>query len=83
LTPPEPRNPYQFSIRTLFGVTVVLSMLAAIGGNIIRRGDDVQRVPETIVYVILALCAPFIALAGASIYRAFMRRGKGKRTDRF
>ena len=37
MTPPEPRTPYQFSIRTLFGVTVVLSMLAAIGGVIERH----------------------------------------------
>ncbi len=83
MTPDPSQNRYQFSLRTLFGITVLLSLLAAIGGNLIRRSDDVERLPDTVLYVMLALSAPFITLAAATIYRALTQRGRGKRRDRF
>ncbi|MBL8828345.1 MAG: hypothetical protein JNM18_15295 [Planctomycetaceae bacterium] len=83
MTPDPAPNRHQFSLRTLFGITVLLSLLAAIGGNLVRRSDDVDRLPETVIYVMLALCAPFITLAAAALYRAFTQRGRGKRSDRF
>lgn len=71
-TPPKPSG-YQFSLRTLLGVITLLSLLAAALGGIIRSGADPQRNPRVMLYVVLALCSPLLALVAASLYRTLRR----------
>lgn len=60
-------------------MTVLLSMLAAIAGNLLRRSDDKSQNYDTFIFVVLAVGSPLLVLMIASIYYQLTRPAKRKR----
>lgn len=66
--PPPGRNPWQFSLATLLWVTVLLSVLLAFMGGVLRtQGREASL--ETMLYRLALIAAPLAIMVVVSVTR--------------
>ncbi len=70
--PPSPRRPFQFSLASLLLATVLVSVLAAALGGMLRRRSGHADMPPGF-FVLMAAIAPMALMVGISLYRGLVR----------
>jgi hypothetical protein len=69
--PPSGRNPWQFSLATLLWVTVLLSVLLAFLGGVLRtQGREASL--ETMLFRLALIAAPLAILVVVSVLRGLL-----------
>jgi hypothetical protein len=71
-TPRPPRRPFQFNLRTLFGLTLLCSLAMAAGAGIMRAGASGND-RQLMIYVVLAVAGPLLVMIVASLVLPAMR----------
>lgn len=81
---PQPggRRPrFRFTLRTMFVVTLLVCVLAAVLGGLLRAAGNEGLAASPVFYLLLAVFAPMLMMIAASLWQPLKKRLKHRGRD--